>query len=123
MLKWLWWCLTCGGGENDQFSAGGYLISFMAEYTVDNAILRGSDLLLHLHGFKDHQGITSFDLITRGYQHPDDLASGGSTQVAPGCWSLAPTPGGIKKVVFPTLVLQDNLVHFFAKGSTLKDVG
>jgi hypothetical protein len=95
----------------------------VAEHLVNNAILWSSDLLLHLHGFEDHQGITSFDLITRGYQHPDDLASGGSTQVAPGWWSLAPTLGGIKKVVFPALILQDNLAHFFAKGSTLKDVG
>jgi hypothetical protein len=123
MLKWLLWCLTCSGGEDDQFYASGYLIAFMAEHTLNDAILRGSNLLLHLHGFENHQRITSFDLITRSHQHPDDLAGGGSMQVASGRRSLVPTLGGIKEAVFPTLVLQDNLAHVFAKGGTLKDIG
>src|SRR5205085_10499760 len=36
--------------------------------------LGGAQLVLHLHCFDDHDGLTAFDFVAGGHQHADDAA-------------------------------------------------
>jgi hypothetical protein len=51
-----------------------HLIAFLDVNMRDDAVAFGGDLVLHLHGFDDHDALTLFHLVAGFGQHRDDSA-------------------------------------------------
>jgi hypothetical protein len=92
------------------------LIAFVAEEAGHNAVLRGGDLLLHLHRFEDEQRGAGFDMLAGLHEDADDLPSHGSVQITGASGGRPSTLAGIKEAIFSPLKLERHLSSFFTEG-------
>jgi hypothetical protein len=101
--------------QHHQFCASGDLVAFAAEETGYYTVLRGGDLLLHLHRFEDEQRGAGFDVFARLYEDADDLPSHGSMQVTSASGSRPSTLAGVEEAIFSPLKLERYLSSFFVE--------
>jgi hypothetical protein len=101
--------------QHHQFCASGDLVAFAAEEAGYYTVLRGGDLLLHLHRFEDEQRGAGFDVFAGLYEDADDLPSHGSMQVTSASGSRSSTLAGVKEAIFSPLKLERHLSSFFVK--------
>ena len=101
--------------QHHQFCASGDLVAFAAEEAGYHTVLRGGDLLLHLHRFEDEQCGAGFDMLAGLHEDADDLPSHGSVQVTSASGSRPSTLAGVKEAIFSPLKLERNLSSFFVE--------
>src|SRR5215510_13021014 len=101
--------------QHHQFCASGDLVAFAAEEAGHHTVLRGSDLLLHLHRFEDEQRGAGFDMLAGLHENADDLPSHGSVQVTSASGGRPATLAGVKEAIFSPLKLEHNLSSFFVE--------
>src|SRR5206468_9468969 len=82
--------------QHHQFCTSGDLIACAAEEAGHHTVLRGGDLLLHLHRFEDEERCTGFDMFAGLHEDMDDLPSHGSTQVTSASGGRPSTLAGVK---------------------------
>src|SRR5215813_8268345 len=85
--------------QHHQFCASSDLVAFAAEEAGYYTVLRGSDLLLHLHRFEDEQQGAGFDTLAGLHEDADDLPSHGSMQVTRASGGWPATLAGVKEVI------------------------
>src|SRR5262249_44728835 len=61
--------------QHHQFCTSGDLIAGAAEETGHHTVLRGGDVLLHLHRFEDEERRAGFDMFAGLHEDMDDLPS------------------------------------------------
>jgi hypothetical protein len=101
--------------QHHQFCASGDLVAFAAEEAGYHTVLRGGDVLLHLHRFEDEQCGAGFDMLAGLYEDTNDLSSHGSVQVTSARGSMPSTLTGVKETIFLPLQLERNLSSFFVE--------
>jgi hypothetical protein len=90
------------------------LVAFAAEEAGYHTVLRGSDLLLHLHRFEDEQRGAGFDMLAGLYEDTHDLPSHGRVQVTSASGGMSSLTG-VKEAIFSPLKLERNLSSFFVE--------
>src|SRR5262245_16308782 len=100
--------------QHHQFCAGGDLVAFAAEEAGHHTVLRGGDLLLHLHRFEDEQGGAGFDMLAGLYEDVNNLPSHRSAQITRTSGHRPSTLTGVKEAIFSPLKLERHLASFFA---------
>src|SRR6266545_5595536 len=109
-------CYNGSGLHHDELGASSDLVACVAEQARYHPILRGGDLLLHLHGFENEQGGTGLDLLTGPHEDADNLPGHGRAQV-PRASGRRPAPlAGVKEVIFSSRPLQGDFSGVFDEG-------
>jgi len=107
--------------QHHQFCASGDLVAFAAEEAGYYTVLRGSDLLLHLHRFEDEQRGAGFDVFAGLHEHVDDLPSHGCVQVTSASEGRPSTLASVKEAIFSPLKLERHLSSFFVEGCLVQE--
>jgi hypothetical protein len=101
--------------QHHQFCASSDLVTFAAEEAGYYTVLRGGDLLLHLHCFEDEQQGAGFNTLAGLHEDADDLPSHGSVQVTSARGGRSSSLAGVKEVIFSPLKLERHLSSFFVE--------
>src|SRR5262247_4369578 len=107
--------------QHHQFCASGDLVAFAAEEASYHTVLRGSDLLLHLHRFEDEQRGAGFDMLAGLYEDTNDLPSHGRVQVTSASGGMPSPLTGVKEAIFSPLKLERNLSSFFVERRVVQE--
>jgi len=97
------------------------LVAFAAEEAGYYTVLRGSDLLLHLHRFEDEQRGAGFDMLAGLYEDMNDLPSHGRVQVTSASGGMPSSLTGVKEAILSPFKLERNLSSFFVKCRVMQE--